>query len=49
MAKLGTHAIRDLARQIVLESTGGIRYSRLVERILVEHPETPRNTVHGSV
>ncbi len=49
MAKLSTHAIRDLARQIILSSAGGIRYSELVERIIREHPETPKNTIHGSV
>jgi hypothetical protein len=49
MAKLTTHQIRDLARKIVGQNAGGIRYSQLVEHIATQHPETPRNTVHGSV
>lgn len=49
MAKLGTHAIRDLARTIVKTAPDGIRYTELVNRILGEHPETPKNTIHGSV
>ena len=49
MAKLGTHAVRDLARKIVAESPGGVRYSELVERIASANPETPKNTIHGSV
>lgn len=49
MAKLGTKQIKELAKQIIAESPGGIRYSALVERILKDHPETPKNTVHGSV
>lgn len=34
---------------IVASSPGGIRYAQLVDRISVEHPETPTNTIHGSV
>lgn len=49
MAKLGTKQIKELAKQIVAQSPGGIRYSALVERIASEHRETPKNTIHGSV
>src|SRR2546430_7164858 len=49
MAKLGTKQIKELAKQIIAETPGGIRYSALVERILTEHPETPKNTIHGAV
>jgi len=49
MAKLGTHAIRDIARRIVRMTPDGIRYTELVNRVLEEHPETPKNTIHGSV
>lgn len=49
MAKLTVKAIQDLAREVVAKSPGGIRYSVLVGRIAQEHPETPKNTIHGSV
>jgi hypothetical protein len=49
MSKLSVLQIRDLAKKIDLESTAGIRYSELVRRIAGEHPETPKNTIHGSV
>jgi hypothetical protein len=49
MAKLSVQQIRERAKQIVQEAVTGIRYSDLVRRILLEHPETPKNTVHGSV
>lgn len=49
MAKLTGRQIQELARQIVAQSSGGIRYGALVERIAQLHPETPRNTIHGSV
>jgi hypothetical protein len=49
MAKLGVHEIRSLAKAIIAENPGGIRYGALVQRIAGEHPETPRNTIHGSV
>jgi len=49
MAKLSTHQIRELARQIVANNNGGIRYGDLVEQISASSPETPRNTIHGSV
>lgn len=49
MAKLSRKEIQDLARQIVAKNPGGIRYSGLVKQISEASPETPKNTVHGSV
>ena len=49
MAKLNVNKIRDLALEIVSGSPGGIRYSALTKRISDGHPETPQNTIHGSV
>lgn len=49
MAKLTVQQIKSLAKQIITENPGGIRYSALVEKICQENPETPKNTVHGSV
>lgn len=49
MAKLNVQQIRERAKQIIKESTTGIRFSDLVRRIVEEHPETPKNTVQGSV
>src|SRR5437879_6249507 len=49
MAKLSVREIQNLAKKIVADNPGGIRYSALVQRIHTEHPETPKNTIHGSV
>ena len=49
MAKLTGREIQKLARSIVFENPGGIRYSALVEKISLQNPETPKNTIHGSV
>jgi hypothetical protein len=49
MAKLGVRQIQDLAINIVRSHPGGIRYSELVQSVHEEHPETPKNTIHGSV
>lgn len=49
MAKLGVHEIRGAAKRIIGQSTGGIRYSELVRVIAEANPETPKNTIHGSV
>jgi hypothetical protein len=49
MAKLGVQKIRDLARNIIASNPGGIRYTALVDAIAGQSPETPRNTIHGSV
>ena len=49
MAKLSVKEIQLAAVAIVGENPGGIRYSVLVNEIHTRHPETPRNTIHGSV
>jgi hypothetical protein len=49
VAKLNRQEIRKRAIEIVARNPGGIRYSALVEAISNESPETPRNTIHGSV
>jgi hypothetical protein len=49
MAKLNVQAIRNLAKEIIGMHPGGIRYSQLVSQIAQLHPETPTNTIHGSV
>jgi hypothetical protein len=49
MAKLTVQAIRDVAKAKVLANPGGIRFTQLVNQIASEHPETPINTIHGSV
>ncbi len=49
MAKLSVTEIRDLARKTVAANPGGIRYSVLVRQIADANPETPKNTIHGSV
>ena len=49
MAKLGVNEIREIALQIVAENIGGIHYGDLVKKIATAHPETPVNTIHGSV
>jgi hypothetical protein len=49
MAKLSKREIQDLARRIVAANPGGIRYSSLVREIVTSNPETPKNTIHGSV
>jgi hypothetical protein len=49
MAKLSVQQIRTLARSVIAENPGGIRYSVLVDKIQQQTPETPKNTIHGSV
>ena len=49
MAKLTVQQVKSLARSIIAENPGGIRYSALVDKICQQNPETPKNTVHGSV
>src|SRR6185503_6359632 len=49
MTKLNQNQIRELARKIIRQSPGGIRYAELVARVFAENPETPRNTINGSV
>lgn len=49
MAKLKVKEVQELAKRIIAETPGGIRYAALVKRVQSEHPETPTNTIHGSV
>jgi hypothetical protein len=49
MAKLSVKEIQTLAKKFVAENPGGIRYGALVQRISMESPETPKNTIHHSV
>jgi len=47
--KYTTKQIKDAAREIIGDNPGGIRYNALVAEILKRAPETPRNTINGSV
>ena len=47
--KLSVKEIQAAAVDIVREHPGGIRYSALVNEIHLRNPETPVNTIHGSV
>jgi hypothetical protein len=49
MAKLRVQQIRDFALHLVAKNPGGIRYGELVAAVLAAHPQTPRNTVIGSL
>src|ERR1700721_2962345 len=49
MAKFSVQQIRALARSVIAANPGGIRYSVLVDKIQQQTPETPKNTIHGSV
>jgi len=49
MAKLRGKDIQELAKHIIGQNPGGIRYSALVAQIASQHPETPKNTIHGAV
>jgi hypothetical protein len=49
MAKLRVREIQELARSIIASTPGGIRYAALVEKIAAASPETPKNTIHGSI
>jgi hypothetical protein len=49
MAKLTRKQIKELAKSIIASNPGGIRSSSLVDQILQQNPETPANTIHGSV
>lgn len=49
MPKLTVQQIKNLARSLIAQNPGGIRYSVLVDKICQQTPETPKNTVHGSV
>jgi hypothetical protein len=49
MSRLSGQEIRSLARQLVLQRPGGIRYGELVEEIRRLHPDTPHGTVMGNI
>lgn len=49
MAKLTGQQIRELGKTIIAANQGGIRYAALVDQISQQHPETPKNTIHGAV
>jgi hypothetical protein len=49
MAKLNQQSIRALAKQIIASNPGGIRYTPLTKAIAAANPETPENTIHGSI
>ena len=49
MAKLSQKEIRSLARSLIANSPGGIRYGDLAGAIKAQHPETPANTIQGSI
>jgi hypothetical protein len=49
MAKLTGREIRELAKDIIARTPGGIRYSALKRQISQMHPETPIKTIAGSV
>lgn len=49
MAKFNQKEIREFALKLIASRPEGIRYSQLVNEIVKASPETPKNTVHGSV
>ncbi len=49
MAKLTVQQIKDRAKAVVAESPGGIRFTALAERIRKESPDTPENTIYGTI
>jgi hypothetical protein len=49
MAKLSIAEIRKFAVEIIRANPGGIRYQQLREQIRAQHPETPANTIAGSI
>ncbi len=49
MAKLTVQQIRGLARSLIAENPGGIRYSVLGDKIWQQSPETPKNTIYGAI
>ena len=49
MAKLRVREIQQEALGIIAANPGGIRYGELTKTIQERHPETPVNTIHGSV
>jgi KaiC/GvpD/RAD55 family RecA-like ATPase len=49
MARLSTKEVSDLARRIIAESPGGVRYTDLHSRVSAQHPETPASTIQATV
>ncbi len=49
MRKLTVREVQAEALKIIAVNPGGIRYTDLVNEILRRSPETPRNTVNGSI
>jgi hypothetical protein len=49
MAKLNVQQIKEKARAIIRRNPGGIRFGALVDQIGATDPETPKNTIIGSV
>jgi hypothetical protein len=49
MAKLSVKQIQELARKIVAQNPGGIRFAELKKRIAEQSPETYLNTIGNSV
>lgn len=49
MERLTVKQVQAEALKIIRSHPGGIRFTTLVTAIVESHPETPRNTVNGSV
>jgi len=49
MPSLGVHEIRERAKKIVLEHSGGIRCGEIVDILLEHSPETSPQTIRRSV
>jgi hypothetical protein len=49
MAKLNIEQIRNLAVELIKETPQGIRYTELRNKILQRFPDTPSNTINGSI
>jgi hypothetical protein len=50
MAKLPVYQqLQNIALEIISNNPGGIHYGDLIKRIAADNPETPINTIHGSV
>ena len=47
--KFTTKQVKDAALEIIASNPGGVRYSALVTEILRRAPETPKNTIQGSI
>jgi hypothetical protein len=48
MAKLSVRQIQELAVRVIRQHPDGIRYSEPDRTILMQSPETPKNTIHGA-